>query len=94
MMYAQQATMSSSILTNIGWLVSPGVTSYAGSALAETAILTDVGNVVQGMLNVCLLWFPGFWTGALVWVYLLICLPISISMIFAVVSVIRGVHSS
>lgn len=95
MLYAQQTTMSSSIVTNFGWLVSPQVNDFTGSVLSQASAITMVGSYLVNFIGVCLLWFPGLWSGALVWVYLFVCLPISISMITQIMTTWgRGVGSS
>lgn len=94
MMYAQQYTMSSSILTNLGYLLSPQVTDFTGSTLAQASMITHIGTYIVNFIAVCLLYFPGFWTGMLSWAYLFIGLPVSISMIIAMVTMLRGSSSS
>ncbi len=75
-------------------LMAPTMTNISGQVSAAVTIITNIGNYCVAFLGALFLWSPTIWSGYFVWIWFLVCLPISIGMVFSVITILRGVHAS
>jgi hypothetical protein len=81
---------SNPITANAGVLAQPDIIT-SGSIFSQVgAILSQLGTWISTFIQVLFLYNASVFSGYMIWVYVLICLPITIATIYGVVQLIRG----
>jgi hypothetical protein len=80
--------------SGINSLLSVSLSNSSGALAATLTFIGNLGVYFQTFLGMLFLYQPTVFSGNYIWLWLLLCLPIDIGMIFSVVSILRGVHSS
>lgn len=75
-------------------LLSPAGANNSGSLIAQSSIITHVWDFVRGFFGILLLWFPSLFAGSFIIVWWVLCVPVGVGFSWAIVSLLRGVHSS
>ncbi len=79
---------------NQSTLIIPQLTNSGNVITQAWTIITNVGTYLATFIGILFLWAPTVWSGYMAWVYWFICFPVSCMMVFAIVSLARGVHSA
>ncbi len=91
------SSFSNSLTTNQSTLMSPDVSNIAGTSSNEVSFVKNLGyyfNLFVSFAGIFALWQPTVFSGLFLWFWWFICFPIDLMMVFAVVSMLRGVHSA
>lgn len=84
--FAQASTLNA--------VASPAFVNQAGVVSAATSVMNAIGNFFKSLVQIVFLWSPTVFAGNFIWFWEYICLPIAISFIVVIATVIRGVHAS
>jgi hypothetical protein len=88
---AEQSSSATSADTNLfNGLLQPIATDYSNPAVAIQSLWTDAWQYVKIFFNIVFLWFPDLWVGNWIWFYFFVCFPITVMMIFSIMSMLRG----
>ncbi len=80
--------------SEISVIASPPITNLADFVSTAITMATNIGIFFFNLLSMFLLWSPSVFTGNWVWAWWFVCVPIDAGMVFGIVTVLRGVHSS
>jgi hypothetical protein len=75
-------------------LLSMNIYNSSGIIPATATFFTNLGNYFKAFLDIITLYQPTVFSGNYIYLWYMLCLPVDIGMIFSVVTIIRGVHSS
>lgn len=75
-------------------LASPAFVNAAGSTSALSSVINGIGTFFVSFISVIFLWSPTVFAGNWIWFWQFICLPISISFIVVIATILRGVRGS
>lgn len=75
-------------------LASPAFVNQSGVVSAATSIFVGIGSFLVSFVEAIFLWSPTVFAGHWIWAWEFICLPISISFVIVILTIVRGVHSS
>jgi len=75
------------IMTDVSPLNSIPVIGLAVS------LITNIGSYFISFMMMVFLWYPTLWSGTWMWFYWLFVMPVSIGMIMAIVTMLRGSQS-
>ena len=68
---------------------------YAIPVIGQVAsFFVMVGEYLALIISMLFLWFPNIWAGNWVWVYLFLCVPVTIGFIFSIIVIVRGGSNS
>ena len=88
---------TNALAANQSTIISPSMVNVAGPLSDLYTIIRNVGSffsTLLGFAGIFVLWQPTVFSGYMMWVWWFICLPIDLMMVFSIVSILRGVHSS
>lgn len=57
---------------------------------SNISMISKVWSYVVVFFQAFFLWSPTLWSGSWIWFYYFFCLPITLSMVYGVVSMLRG----
>ena len=80
--------------SDLNAVASPAFVNQSGVVSAISSVMTAIGSFFVSLVQIIFLWSPTVFAGSWIWVWEYICLPIAISFIVVIATVIRGVHSS
>ena len=75
-------------------LLSVSLYNSSGIIASTATFMVNIGNYIYGLIQILTLYQPTVFAGNYFYLWLFLCLPIDIGMIFSIASIIRGVHSS
>jgi hypothetical protein len=84
-------TSTSTGQVNLQAMGQPTGTNF-GVGLTSQIVL--VWNYMVNLIYMVFLWNPTVWSGNWIWFYYIVCLPICIGVVFSIVTIMRGSHSS
>lgn len=82
------------VAANSSILQAPTIVESTNIFTAAWAVITGVAAYFKMWIQVLFLWCPTVFSGYLLWVYWFICFPFCCGIIFGIVTMLRGVHSS
>ena len=80
--------------SGVNSLLSISIYNSSGIIAATATFFVNLGNYFYAFLQLVTLYQPTVFSGNYIYMWYMICLPIDIGMIFGVVTILRGVHSS
>jgi hypothetical protein len=81
-----------SSLNNVWYM---NLTQLVGSTVSAIwAPALTVIAVFMSFISIIALYYPAIFTGTFIWFWWVVCLPIAVSFIISIITIIRGVHSS
>ena len=80
--------------SNQSIFMQPDISSSGGVIADLWTIITNVGRYLKVFAEILVLWAPTVFSGYLLWIWWFICFPIDCMMVFAIVTIARGVHSA
>ena len=83
--------MNATQVAHLQSLAQPEGTNWVLQAVSQ---ITKVWNSMMVFIQMVFLWNGTLWTGAWLWFYYFVCLPICIGVVMSIVFILRGVHSS
>jgi hypothetical protein len=75
-------------------LASPAFVNQSGVVAAASAIMNGIATFFVSFVQIIFLWSPTVFAGNWIWFWEFICLPIAISFIVVIATILRGVHAS
>lgn len=90
MMVTGGSAFSSTGQSNLEAMMSPTLTNQSGVVAAVWSTATQVASYFITFIQAIFLWSPSIFTGYLVWLWVYICLPTTITMIIGIIIVLRG----
>ena len=75
-------------------LLSVSISNSSGALAATLTFIGNLGNYFLAFFQLVTLYQPTVFSGSYFYLWLFLCLPIDIGMVFGVVTILRGVHSS
>lgn len=85
------SNINATVVANMQSVSQPVGTNF-GIGLTSQIVL--VWDYMKNLIQMIFLWNPNIWSGNWLWFYYIICLPICIGVVFSIVTIMRGVHSS
>lgn len=80
--------------SGVNSLLSLSIANSSGALAATLTFIGNLGNYFLAFIQLVTLYQPTVFSGNYIYMWYMICLPIDIGMIFGVVTILRGVHSS
>lgn len=81
------------VTTNQSVMIQPSVASSGSVSSGDYSLFQNVGNFLKVWIPIFTLTSPAVFSGHLIWFWWFVCFPIDCAMVFAVMTVIRGVGS-
>ncbi len=83
------------VTENQSTLIEPAYSSGSSGGVISNiwTVATNIGPVLATIAGFLVLWSPTVFSGNLLWAWWFICFPTDVAMIFAILAMVRGVHS-
>lgn len=73
--------------------IEPSYLTSSSTASAAWTVATNIGQTLGIISSFLVLWSPTVFSGNMLWVWWFVCFPTDVAMIFAILALVRGVHS-
>ncbi len=75
-------------------LFSIDITNFSTIVTAFATFIGGFGIWLKNFFGIIFLWSPSVWTGDFIWIWYILFVTQGVAILFGIISLIRGVHSS